>query len=426
MKTLIKNEFLYYQKNSSKLVLSILFILSFFVMLNVYDNFELQEINKESHILRREANEVEFPNINSQKIYNIYNKMYQQEYDDSIEITPAEIALLEEYEQMNAITNETGTLFRDFATLHARGRMNQELTPYREIIYRNILEIYQKSAKLSDDDSYLLDRYQDIPLLKIKHQQALKLLDSETPDNFNYYTTTFANYPSKVFEGSMLLVTLVIVLLLFYDLFSKDFEHLTYKTIYTNPYPRNKIIKAKLLFAILYTLLLITIGIVIVSVYLLFVRRSGYNVLDNRQGFIFHPEIINVNPLTILNQKPIYILIPVILKNIISILLGLSIIILWILLIVNISFKLKSSNSTLTILTFALIATFFINSFNFNTLFQYIFPIFAYPFDNIIVGLEPINMYYLFIVTNLYNYFLYKYINRDISKMDLLDGDYNA
>ena len=427
MKTLIKNEFFYYKKNKTKLILSILFVISFFIMLFVYDNMELNAISKKASTFRNYSRNVQFHVLDID--YDIYDKYYHYLYNPNFkeEMSEEELTLIKKLNHLDEIQMELSELFTNYATLYSGGRMNLELTPYRNLISENVLKYYAAVESIVENDkAYILEDYSDIDLVNIEYKKYEKLLDSETPDNFNYYSITMMNYPSKVFEGYMLLIILVFMLLLFYDLFSKDFETLTYKTIYTTPYDRNTIIKSKIIFAFLYTLLLLLIGISSVSIYLLLYKRVGYNVLASRVGYIFHPEIININPLSIITNKPIYILIPIIFKNIISIILGVSIILFWLLLILNISLKIKASNSTITILTFVLIMIFFVSNFNVTKHLKLIFPLFAYNFDENIIGTQAINMYYIFILTNTLNYILYKYINTDISNIDLLDGEYNA
>lgn len=425
MRKIIKNEFTYYLKNYSKLFLSLLLIFSFFLLLMGYDKFELDTIKKEPAILRKELASAPFNN-HSYLDFDYIIKQWDQVYDPSITYEPETQGIIDLMKESYDIYNELGNLYSGYITLHHGGRMNLELTAYRDLIYSNLIKLYEIEEELGNPDLKMIDRFDDLDHLKLESERLNILKESETPDDFNYYTVTLSNYPSKVFEGLMLFVILIILLLLFYDLISKDFENLTYKNIYTTPIKRNKIIFGKLMFAFLYSVLLITLGIILVSLYLLFVRRIGYNVLSNRLGYILHPQIINLNYTLGFNNIVTYTIVSQLFKNIISIILGISLIIFWILLIVYLSFKLKSSNSNLTILTFLLISIYFVNSFDFKKYFQYVFPIFNFNFELSIIGDNPISVIYIFVLTSIYNIVLFILINRDISKIDLLDGEYDA
>lgn len=448
MKYLLKSDLLYYVKNKTKLVLSIAFIFSFLGIIFLYDNLELSEIKKEYQKLRY------YPVILNHEftpVYDLWNN-YENKYGLPYNFEDSDDFVLHEFwsteygiqtkEKIEALddevyqtTDELREMYTSYATLHAGGRMNVELTLYRQEINRLQIKLYELFhtsdidflddnflAKMDENRPYFFDSYDNLLLEKDRLQV---LGDTSTPDDFNYYTITNSNYLSKVFEGLSLFIILVFILALFYDLFSKDFVTRGYITLFSSPYPRSKIILSKLLFGVLYSLFLITIGITIASLYMFIQTRIGYNIVPKRHGYILHPVFMNTSIFSFLTNKVSITIVPMLFKNIVSLITGISLIGLWISIINYISFKLKSSSSTLTIGVFALLAVFFINFTPTRTALSYVFPIFAYNFDYILKGEVGLNFIYLIVLSIILSVLLNKYFFKDILTTDILDGDSN-
>lgn len=453
MKQLIKTDYIYYLKSKTKLILSIAFILSFIGVIFFYDSMELSEIKDASNYYRSQSYLHRHNSVNTEDFWKEFTDVYGSPYagytefgdpiiDESVhEFWRSEegINTLSRLEMMgNNLWNASYEMYETlnaYATLHAGGRMNVELTSYRYEINRQEIQLYEiilnsgleKATvefvnELMAKEAFDIAPYEEL----LKERDRIELLNStNTPDNFNYYTITNANYLSKVFEGLSLFIILTFILVLFYDLFAKDFDTRAYRTIFSSPFPRSKIILAKLIFAFTYTVILISIGMLIAATYMMLQKRVGYNVLMHRRGYALHPVYINLNPLSFITQKPKLFLAPMIMKDIISLVTGLSIIGLWISLINFTSFKLKSSSSTLTIGLFVLLSVFFVNFIDLRVTLTYIFPIFGFGFDYILNGEVGLNFIYIIIVNCILIFLLNKFFFKDILVSDILDGDSN-
>lgn len=428
MKRLITNNFLYYFKSLSKVILSIAFVLSFIGIVFVYDNLELSVIKSQAGPYRT--------NSSSRELYGIrqdYLKQYalDNNIDNLEELYNSDNISLEHEELMininslDSLISELSETLNGFSSLHAGGRMNLELTPYRlkiSDLYVELAEIVGwenliKSVEIKPTDS--------INYFKAENKRLHKLELSQTPDYFNDYTVTVTNYPSKALEGLGLFTIFIFILFLFYDLFSKDFDYDTYRTIFTEPYSRKTIIKSRLAFAFLYTIILILIGMLITIVYLSVQKRVGYNVHPSRMGYILHPVLLNINPLVLFNLEPVYLVVPVIIKNIITILISGLLITLFLLFVCGLSFKLKSSASTLTISSFILISLIFVFFIKFDPYISLIIPLFGFGFNSYFSGYSFISIFYLIILTLIYIKFVNKVLFKDISNIDMLGGDDN-
>lgn len=422
MKRLIKNNFIYYFNSSAKLLLSITFVLSFIGMIFIYDSFELNMIKAKANKIRLQSYNLNglcssyLDSLNIEPIYNDYGELVTED---------------ENLNSKCAMINETGfklaNVMGSYATLHSGGRMNVELTPFRLEINRLELELYDLLGEDVANSVLDVSDYDNALQHKLVEQKRLeKLISNLTPDYFNKYTTTLANYPSKVFEGLSLLSILTFLLLLFYDLFSKDFETGTYRHIYSLPYSRKKIVLSKIIFTFIYTLGLIIVGIILGSLYLFFATRTGYNVVAMRHGYILHPVIVNINPFTIFGAFPKYIIISTLVNNIITFFTGFFLIGLWLILISTISFKLKSSASTLTIGTFVLLVVFFIDQTQYTNLFAYFMPLFGFNFTEALINPKNINVLYLIIISFLISYLLLKLLTKHLDSSDFLkSGEHN-
>ena len=440
MKRLIENNFLYYTKNLTKIFLSIAFILSFISVVFVYDNLELNQIKREAGALRlqstgsdsglliralAEQNDFDIEGTElSEKLYFYLYSDTEFYNGETFQLTEEDLKVLVPIKEINEIHNQIGILQNGLSSLHEGGRMNIELTSFRS-------EISKKYAELADIlgwevvAEYANDGAHTAAYLEADHNRLMKLVESNTPDYFNKYTVTATNYPSKVFEGLSLFTILVFVLLLFYDLFSKDFDYDTYRTIFTEPYTRKTIIQSKLVFAFLYTGFLILIGMGITLLYLMIVKRVGYNILPSRVGYLLHPVLININPFTMIGLKELYIVVPVLVLNVLTIIVGGLLISLWIMFVSGLSFKLKSSSSTLTISTFILLAVFFISLTPFDTYFTLFMPLFGFTYEAYMQHQSFMNVIYLIVLTLVYIFVINKVFMKDITGIDLLGGDAN-
>ncbi|NLA52607.1 MAG: ABC transporter permease subunit, partial [Alcaligenaceae bacterium] len=251
------------------------------------------------------------------------------------------------------------------------------------------------------------------------------LMATLTADDFNKYTITANNLVSNVFQGYFLLTVLTFILLLFYDLFSKDYDHRTYQILFSEPIERKTIFQSKVVFALIYSLALILIVCLMTFIYLLTVRRMGYNIIPDRIGYIFHPVLVNINPLTVFGMSPKLVILPMIINNLLALLTGSSIIVFWILLILTVSFKLRSSSNTLTASVFLIIATFFISLIPVSIIFEYVFPISNFRFYDSLRGLSNINFIYIWLLSALWSYLTYRFYIKDVETIDILGGDYN-
>lgn len=422
MKRLIKNNLIYYFNSGAKVLLSIIFVLSFIGLIFVYDNLELNMIKGEANPIRLKTytlNGLCYSYLEFKDIEIIINEYGELVSDDK--------ELNEKCQTLNGIGFALADALSSYATLHAGGRMNIELTPLRLEINRLELELYALGGE-DFANSVLGDtNYDNAFEYKLVEQKRLeKLMPTLTPDNFNRYTITLANYPSKIFEGLSLFVIFTLLLLLFHDLFSKDFETDTYRYLYSLPYTRKKIVLSKILFSFIYTLGLIFLGILVGSVYLLFVTRTGYNVLRLRHGYLLHPVIININPFTILGASPKYAIVSTLTNNLITFITGFSLIGLWLLIINTLSFKLKSSASTLTISTFILLTIFFVDQTRLANLFAYFIPLFGFNFTESLINPKNINIMYLIIMSSIFTYLLLSFLTHDINDEDFLgSGEHN-
>lgn len=440
MKRLIQNNFLYYTKNFTKLFLSVAFILSFISVIFLYDGLELNQIRREAGGYRlqsmgkggqsiqeayKEQNKEAFEGLDIENA--LYFFLYGDDYwydGEVIDLTEEQITLLSPLKEIHNIEVQIGILQNGLSTLHEGGRMNVELTSYRSEIskhYAELAEFVGWDAVAADvENGEFTGAY-----LKANHKRLMKLAQSNTPDYFNQYTVTATNYPSRVFEGLSLFTILVFVLLLFYDLFAKDFDFDTYRLIFSEPFTRKEIIQSKMIFAFLYTTILILIGVSISLLYLIIKQRTGYNVLPSRVGYLFHPVLLNINPLTMFGAKELYLVLPVLVINLVTLISGGALISLWIIFISGLSFKLKSSSSTLTITTFILIAVFFINITPFAKYFAMFIPIFGFNFENYMHYKSVMNVIYLLVLTLVYIYISNKVLFKDITGIDILGGGAN-
>ena len=71
-----------------------------------------------------------------------------------------------------------------------------------------------------------------------------------------------------------------------------------------------------------------------------------------------HPMLMNINPLTLFNMQPIYITVPLIVYNILSLTTGMLLLSLWIIIMQFIASKVRSSSNTLTMSLFGLLVIF--------------------------------------------------------------------
>lgn len=391
MKRLIKNNFLYYRKSRTKIIISICFVLSFFVMVFVYDRLELDEIL----LVNRRREQIAVVD---------YEKF---DFED---------------EYLNELVGNLNSLESGYFFLHASGRMNYELTPYRHQMNQTILAIYEH---LGDQQDVLTVPGKSLDTLKVEGQKLDYLQNHLIADDFSKYTITAANFPSKVFEGPFLFVILVFALILFYDLFSKDFDLKTYRTVYSSTDSRQKIVLSKIVFALLYFTALIIISILFLRIYLLLIKRSGYNVIPSRAGSLLHPRIMNLNFLSFISREPILITVPTYLYNFISVIYGLSLIYLWISFISLLSFKLKSSNNTLIISTYSLFAIYASNESILRNYLIYFLPIVAFDYHSSLSGEHPMNIMMMFIINIVLTLVIHSLLNKNLNTMDLLDGNHN-
>lgn len=412
-------------------------------MLKVYDTMELNNILKMSNEYRSQsymAQSLEYnymtlkeDDLNALNFRDEVEELYEKDPSDpfnyeeyiGLNYEGDDATIKEEVEKINYLTkvsSEYSELLSGYSTLHAGGRMNVELTPYRHDINKFKLDIIEKFGYEDSKIILNLKEYETESYLRAEQVRYEKLLSVMTADDFNNYTVTVANYPGKAVEGYMLFVIMVFVLALFYDLFSKDFEFNTYRTVYTEPHTRKSIVNSKILFAILYTVLLIGIGMLITTLYLLFSKRIGYNIISNRIGYMFHPVLINTNIFSMFGHEPIYSTVPVILKNIVMLIVGLSLVYLWIQCILYLSLKSKSSATTLTISVFVLMAAFFVNLTNFKDILSFLIPIFGFNFNKFFDGSSNFYLAFFIIIIGIYNGLLRSQFKSFYSN-DMLGGD---
>lgn len=444
MKRLILNNFIYYKTSKTKLFISFAFIISFFFMLNVYDELELQTIRSQSDHFRVESYSVNLldsyidfkdEQLNTLNFWDEVYPVYEpipgdlfngQEflgyfYDGDNQEILEHLAIIKE---LREIESPLSSLLNDYSTLYSGGRMNVELTPYRYEINKIRLELLELVGEETTLHLLSFESPQSENLIRANQIRYEKLMNAQTPDDFNQYTVTFHNYPGKVFEGYMLFVILIFVLLLFYDLFSKDFEYDTYRTIYSSAYPRETIVKSKLAFSLIYTFILISIGMIITMIFLLLSKRIGYNVVASRVGYLFHPTLLNVNILSVLGQDAHYLVIPVIVKNLIVIFTGFLMIYMCLQGILYLSLKTKSSSTTLTVGVFILLASFFAGITSLKNVGSFVIPLFGFNFNSFIEGSSLMNIVYLILLLIIYNIVLSK-IFKTAYTTDLLGGDHH-
>lgn len=395
MKKLIFNEFLYYLKNPFKLLISIAIILSFPLVYNEYTNLEKAKLKEESNQL-----------VNTQALNSTFNSNLVYNY---FELETFDFDNLDELANIQGLLqNYSGGLITQI-----NGNMNVQISSFRYEIMKLYDEVYQL---LGDDAYYVLkDNHQYSHNYILSEIERLEVLvNNNWVDEYNEHSITLANYPSRIYEGFSLFVILALTMLLFYDLFSKDFENETYKTIYTMPIKRSKIVLSKLLFSLLYLFTLLIIGQIIVSIYLIFYHTNAYNLLSNKHGNILHPSLININSLISFNNNAKYIMIPDYLKDIIYILIGSSLIILWISFLNIISIKSKSSSTSLSIGVFVLFMSYALNLLNISII-KILIPISAYNYHPILSSENSFNLIYSLIMSVFYiiifNYLLFKSID---------------
>lgn len=434
MKKLIKNNFIYYTRSIPKILISIAFIISLLSMLKLYDNLEVfnnAKLVNETRFLSDAKLTKAYQEVNSDYLEEIdYSTFLYTRYNHFGErvdnnATREQLEQEREFDKLALIEMNYSKLRDDLATIYGGGRMSYGLTFNRLSTAQVYLEIYD-NFEISIAENAISQNYnlkEDYIRQEVKRLTILN--NSNTPDDFNEYTVTFSNLLSKMFDSLFLFTILVFSLLLYYDLFSKDYHYKTYRLVFSEGYSRYEIILSKILFAILYTMLLITMGLLLISINLIMTKRVGYNVNPSRMGYIFHPYIINVNPLTIFNFKPLYIIIPAIVKNIIVMISGTLIITMWILLISTISFKSKSSSTTLTMGVFILLTMLFTNFTFIKYYVGLIVPLYAFNIERFMNGISKSNFIIVILTSIAYSYILFKVITKNIDTIDLLDGDSN-
>lgn len=438
MKTLILNDFRYYFKNKTKLLLTILFILFFVGGIKLYDTLELKELREEAVYVKKKS--FYFYELTETLKYEEMIKLaersgkpieYWQDYDNEDQLTEEIYGKGLPFESAFHIHNISAA----YASTIYNDRMNLELTPYRLEILSSELELLNQ---LNDEDrlktldvifkTKFSDEFEIDESLKQAHlekERLSKLLDTLTPDDFNKYTLTNSNLTGKVFEGYYLMGILIFILILFYDLISKDFDNDSYRTLYSGPYKRSLIIKSKIAFSLIYTLICIVLGLFLAHLVLFFSKTVSYNVLSHRHGYILHPTIMNLEFLSPFKSSLSQIIVPVFVQSIVSVILGSLMITSFMLLIHYLSFKLKSSSSTLTLLSFLLLVLFFINMTEVKNLLAILVPLFAFSYSSILHGEAYVNVYLLILMSIVWIILITKFIFKDLDTMDLLGGDHN-
>lgn len=356
MKRLIVNNFLYYFKSKTKLFISIAFVLSFFVMLNVYDQLEAVEIKYEAYQYR-----------NASQDY--HPSLVEDIYLESVD-----------HEEMVELVRKIYHSHGDYAFLLSSGKTNYHLTPQRQDLNQSFIDFYDL---VGEENLNLFPSFPDIEKLRFEQGRYDLLMKHLIADDFNAYTLTAANSVSRIFEGFFLLVLMVFSLLLFHDLFSKDFDSKTYRHLYTTPHTRIRIVLSKLLFALLYLLFLLFVSTLLLVIVLLLIRRNEYNVVPTRIGDLRHLKLVNSNILSTFNHQLVYGLASNLSLNILSFLTGMSLLTLWLVLISYLSFKLKSSNNSLIVGIYILISIFAINLTPVKDLFTYVFPLFGFEYRSL-------------------------------------------
>ncbi|NLC34308.1 MAG: ABC transporter permease subunit [Erysipelothrix sp.] len=421
MKTLIKYDLKYYLSNRVKLMVALSFILSIFATIFVYDFLELTILPQEVVELRSTA----------YSLQSLEYNLIREHEAEALKVMEADPSTLSDKEKglLAGLRGEIETvklfsLFDNLASQFSGGRLNVELTPYRYEINKELLVLIDQI-----DPSYLEPILPKLDLsenyLKAEQVRITSLMNSLTPDDINQFTITQNNLAGKVLQGYALIIAMVFVIFLYYDLFAKEYNQRTYQTLFSSPYPRKKIYISKILFAIGYTLALVLIAILLGSIYLALQTRVGYNVAPSRIGNIMHPMLMNINPLTLFNMQPIYITVPLIVYNILSLTTGMLLLSLWIIIMQFIASKVRSSSNTLTMSLFGLLVIFFVGLFEVSDKLSVFIPFLAYRFNDNISGLSSVNILVYLLVIIIYIVIGLRAYLFNVGKIDLLGGDHH-
>lgn len=372
--------------------------MSFFVMLNIYDDTELKMNNVEAYKVRDDA-------------LNFHPQIFQHMVIENI---PKDFLEQAGRDVFNA--------YGDYSFLLSAGRSNYFLTPQRQQLNQSLINLYDVLGEELYNDFAAAPPIEYLHLQKERYDSLMHYLIA---DDFNHYTVSAANSFSKIFEGNFLLMIMIFSLLLFHDLFAKDFDTKTYRHLYTTTHSRSKIIISKLLFALIYMTLLIGIATILLIGFLFITKRHEYETIASRVGDLRHLKIVNTNWRSTFNKTIILGLMSHAALNVMSAAVGMSFIMLWMIIVIFLSFKLKSANNTLVIGTYGIIAFFAINLTSLRDGFTFIFPLFGYQYSNFIYGDSIIHVTYVFILNILFSIMLLFIFLRNANTIDLLDGDHN-
>ncbi len=230
--------------------------------------------------------------------------------------------------------------------------------------YASLKEAYDNGTI---DNKYLEDRRLSIEEVVRELNYTEYLLEEKSPTVINQYTLNGANFLRNFFTGTNMMVVLIFILLFVIDSYVIELRDDCYKTIYTSPLKRNKLLFSKIISS--YILVFLIVSTVVLFGFLVVSIIWGWGQLTNP---VQVNEGVNGVKLIIKNVEQVYLPLN---KLLIIDFISFFILILFII-IFSISLSVNTSNDILSfgVMLSIVMITYFIHSIdgfiNFNRLFN--------------------------------------------------------
>ena len=237
-------------KNRLLLIGFLVYIVGFCFFLNykekIYDEsqknilqYELQEYGPMVKIKSSEINGMDESAEGYDKL-KLENEFYQSQYNSSM------------------LTNNI--IDRRVNGIDEVPKDNFDFIKAEKIKYVGIKESYARGVI---DDKYLEERGLSLDKVDRQLNYINYLLENEIPGVINPYTLNGVNFIRNFFTGSNIIVVLIFILLFLIDSYVIELRDDCYKTIYTSPLKRTKLLLSKIISSYILTLLIVFIGILL-------------------------------------------------------------------------------------------------------------------------------------------------------------------
>lgn len=354
MKRIFKLHILYCFKNKAKFLFLIFFIFYFFIIQAGFSIAEKKDIN---YLIKETSRKSTQYNLEAKNI------------SSALEIESNE-KLLADLSLYKKASLEAGRLsdiykYKDVAS-HAQGKKN---------LLEAEKELYDYGLIQELDVEYL---NQEILLVqnRIENKQLLELSE---------YSLTSANFLNKVLSGYSLIGLLFLLLIWNFDIFGSDFESGVFKQLYSTEISRAHVFAGKLFFSIISSLAIVLIGMILgilfkivigqtASINELILVGENFDKFNNYPGKFELVSSIKVSSYILLNTV--------------------ALITMFVSLIHFIAIFSKSRILTLSTVVVIVLFSILINGLHVYESLCYLFSIFNYQLDLLILNKAPINLMY--------------------------------